>query len=73
MKTYEIPNLSDKTPEKDRTKLITAFTNVAGVQSASLNLSSRHVEITGQGQKEPSREAIASAASKAGFPLAGPK
>lgn len=69
MKKYEIPKLSNKTPEAERATIVTALKSVAGVSQATLLPASHQIEITGKDQKDPKRDDIASAVSKIGFPL----
>ena len=67
MTMYKTPTLSSKTPEAEQTKLVAALKAVSGVQSATLHLSTHEFEIKGADKKEPKREDVTAAASKAGF------
>jgi hypothetical protein len=71
MSTYKVNNLDSKTPQTDQAKLATAMKSVTGVESARVIADSSQIEIKGKGGKDPKRDELAAAASKAGFPLSG--
>lgn len=70
MTKYRVPKLSSNTPREEQNKLLKAVKGVRGVQAAKLYLGSNELGITARQTQAPRYEDIASAVSKAGFPLA---
>jgi hypothetical protein len=73
MQSFNVPNLNEKTPQAEQTKLVNALKAVNGVDAATLQPSKHSFEIRGKGQQNPKREDITAAASKAGFAVDGKK
>jgi hypothetical protein len=67
MDKYKVPNLTPETSQPERTKLLTALKGVQGVASATLIPESSEFTVQARDKKEPKREEVEKAASKAGF------
>jgi copper chaperone CopZ len=71
MTNYRVTNLNDKTPEAQQNKLQANLKALEGVEKVSMDVAKSEILLAFSGGREPKKDVIATAVSKAGFTMEG--
>ena len=69
MTNYKVTNFNERTPGARQTKLESNLKEIDGVETVKLNPTKGQISLAFRSAKEPKKEVIQAAVSKAGFTL----